>query len=258
MKKVLTLISLTVLLCSTGFAQTATNFNCNDCAGSNHDLFTELDAGKIIVLTWVMPCSACIAPSMTASTTVQSYAISNPGIVKFYLADDYANTTCPSLTGWATTNSLVTDAVFSDASIDMLDYGTAGMPKTVVLGGLSHTVYYNQNGSNVMADMQTAINNAIAANGISEVSNNTMLDFKVFPNPAKNISTLYYTLSASVDVTVDIMNQLGQKVNTVSIGKQFAGKHEYQFTIEAFSDGVYYIRLTAGEAIETVKLTVTH
>jgi hypothetical protein len=54
------------------------------------------------------------------------------------------------------------------------------------------------------------------------------------------------------------MNQLGQKVNSVSIGKQSAGKHEYQINPESLSNGVYFIRLTAGEAIETVKLTVSH
>jgi hypothetical protein len=205
-----------------------------------------------------MPCSACIAPSMTASTTVQSYAISNPGVVKFYLVDDYANTTCSSLTGWATTNSLITDAVFSNSAINMLDYGSAAMPKTIVLGGTSHTVYYNQIGSNVMADMQTAINTAIAANGIFEVSKNPVLGLSVFPNPVKNSGTLYYTLPAATDVSMDIINQLGQKVNAVSIGKQSAGKHEYQFNMETLSNGVYFIRLTTGEAIEAIKLTVTH
>jgi hypothetical protein len=257
MKKVLSLISLTVLFSSLSFAQTATNFNCNDCASINHDLFSELDAGKIIVLTWVMPCSACIAPSLTASTTVQGYASSNPGVVKFYLADDYANTICSSLTGWATTNGLVTNAVFSDASIDMLDYGTAGMPKTVVLGGTSHTVYYNQNGSNVMADLQTAINSALTA-GISEVNKNSVLGLKVFPNPVKNTGTLYYTLTASENVSMEIIDHLGQQVSSVSIGKQAAGKHEYQFNMETLSNGVYFIRLTTGEVIETIKLTVTH
>jgi hypothetical protein len=259
MKKILFFISLAVFVSKFCFAQTnATNFNCNDCASNNHDLFSELDAGKVIVLTWVMPCSACIAPSLTASTTVQGYATSNPGVVKFYLADDYANTICTSLTGWATTNGLVTDAVFSNALIDMLDYGTAGMPKTVVLGGLSHTIYYNQNGSNVMADLQTAINNAISANGIMELSKNQVLGLNVFPNPAKNTSTLYYTLPASEEVTMEVINPLGQKINTFSIGKQSAGKQEYQFNLESLSNGVYYIRLITGEAIEAIKLTVTH
>jgi len=259
MIKKLFLFPIVLLFAANCIAQTnATNFNCNDCSGGNHDLFSELDAGKVIVLTWVMPCSACIAPSLTASTTVQSYTISNPGIVKFYLADDYANTTCPSLTGWASTNGIVTDAVFSNASINMLDYGTAGMPKTVVLGGSSHTVYYNQNGANVMANLQTAINNALQANSVIEESKNPVLGLSVFPNPINNSGTLNYTLSALEDVSIDLIDQLGQKVNSISVGKQVAGKHEYQFHFESFASGVYFIRLNTTEATQTIIFTISH
>ena len=40
------------------FAQTATDFTANDCAGTSHHLFAELDAGKIIVAAFVMPCGS--------------------------------------------------------------------------------------------------------------------------------------------------------------------------------------------------------
>ena len=66
-------------------SQTATNFNTADCSSVSHDLFSELDAGKIIVITWVMPCGSCIAPAATASTVVSGY--SDPNVL-FYLCDD--------------------------------------------------------------------------------------------------------------------------------------------------------------------------
>ena len=51
-----TLLILTTILASFGaFSQTATDFTCNDCAGSSHNLFSELDGGKVVVLVWVMP-----------------------------------------------------------------------------------------------------------------------------------------------------------------------------------------------------------
>ena len=52
MKKNLLLIVLAfTTLASVG--QTAVNFNTSDCNSNTHDLFTELNTGKVIVLTWV-------------------------------------------------------------------------------------------------------------------------------------------------------------------------------------------------------------
>ena len=55
MKKLLLASSLLLLSGFIAFGQTAVNFTGNDCAGTSHTLFTELDAGKVIVVTFVMP-----------------------------------------------------------------------------------------------------------------------------------------------------------------------------------------------------------
>src|SRR4051812_44992003 len=122
MKKILLLISVNVMaLCSLG--QTATNFNANDCNGNNHDLFSELNSGKIIVLFWVMPCGACIGPALTGYNTVQGYQSSNPNTVSFYLVDDVGDISCSTLTNWSNTNGMTSCARFSNSIIDMNDYG---------------------------------------------------------------------------------------------------------------------------------------
>ncbi len=235
---------------------TAVNFTCNDCAGASHTLFTELDAGKVIVITWVMPCGACIAGASTAAATVQGYASSNPGVVKFYLVDDYANTACHTLDSWASTNSITSNAECSDAVISMSDYGISGMPKTIVLGGTSHTVFYNQSGTPVVSDLQTAINSAIAATGIIE-NNKVNAGLTLFPNPAVNSAKLKYTLSKQASVNIDIVNVTGEKIISVSLGVQAAGKQEYDINLESLSSGIYFAKLYEGETSESVKLTVT-
>lgn len=67
--------------------QTAVDFTVNDCAGTSHHLFGELDAGKVVVIAFVDPCASCIAPSGTALGIVQSFASSYPGRVLYYLSD---------------------------------------------------------------------------------------------------------------------------------------------------------------------------
>jgi len=233
-----------------GYALNATDFTANDCASVSHNLFTELAAGKVVVITWVMPCSACIASASTAANTV--IGMGNPNVV-FYLVDDYANTNCTSLSSWASTNSITANAKFSNATISMADYGTAGMPKTIVIG-TSGFVTYNVNGT----ISQTALQNAINS-GLTGVKENNTVNFalNVFPNPAVKNTKITYTLATNAEVTIDVMNVLGEKVSTVSLGKLSVGKQEYELNIEALSVGSYLIKLSAGEASETVKITVT-
>jgi hypothetical protein len=251
--KNLLLSAFSILALSSGFAQTATNFTVNDCSSVSHDLFAELNAGKVVVMTWVMPCGACIGPAATASNTVAGF--SNPNVV-FYLVDDYGNTSCGTLGSWATTNGITYNARFSNASISMADYGAAGMPKTVVIGGWNHTVFYNVNGANNVSTLQTAINNAIVATGIVEPKI-TAVQLSAFPNPAVSTSTITYNLSSSSDVNINVLNILGEKVKSVSLGKQSDGSHQYKIDLTSLSKGIYFIQLNAGTTRQTVKLVVS-
>lgn len=237
-------------------AQTATNFNCNDCSSVNHDLFTELDAGKVIIMCWVMPCGSCIAPSLNCATISQSYASSHPGRVKFYLVDDSGNTPCGTLNSWASTNGITYDASFSNNTIRMTDYGINGMPKIVVLGGTSHTVFFNQNNTFDYHDLQIAVDNALLATSITE-NTPAFSAVNLFPNPAKSSSTvLSYSLTKNADVTIDVYNTVGAKVKSIAVGNELTGKHEITLDLSSFSNGVYFISLAAGESSHAIKFIV--
>lgn len=257
MKKIL-LTAIVALSVISAIAQTtATNFNVNDCSGTNHDLFAALDAGKVVVIAWPMPCGSCIAPCLSAYTEVQNYSSSYPGRVLYYLVDDYANTSCSSLTSWANTNGITGVPVFSNAAISMADYGTNGMPKVVVLGGPTHDVLFNQNnGLNV-----TNFNNAIMQGLTTGINENKQGDFKLslFPNPSTtNKTTINYTLAESSDVTFEIYNTLGAKVKSMTFEKQSAGKHESVLDFETLTNGIYFIKLNAGDSSQLLKFTVAH
>lgn len=239
-------------------AQTATNFNCNDCAGGNHDLFTELDAGKVIVIAFVMPCSSCIAPSQSAYNEVQNYATSYPGRVLFYCADDIANTNCTTLTNWCNTNSLTNAKVFSNAAVVETPYGAGGMPKIVVLGGTNHSVFYSQNGALNVTAFNTAINNALAATvGIKENSTENF-QLSLFPNPVIDKKTaISYDLKASAEISIDIYNTIGANVKSVLKEVQSTGKHEQQIDIANLSAGVYFIKLKMADKTDVIKFVIS-
>lgn len=237
---------------------TATNFTANDCSGTSHDLFTELEEGKIIVIAWVMPCGGCINPAKAAYNKVQTYATSNPGEVFFYLADDYANTNCTSLTSWASGNSMPNAISFSDASIDMNDYGTPGMPKIVVLGGSDHHVFYNVNVFSDGPGVQAAIDEALALStfGIKELAtNNFQLNLSPNPSNKKEIS-LAYSLIEMQDVLIEITNPIGEKVETFQFKQQSEGSYQKQLDISKLSSGIYIVKLMAGNKMDELKFVV--
>lgn len=259
MKK--TILILSVLMGSLlSFGQTATNFNCNDCASVNHDLFTELNAGKVVVICWVMPCSACIAGALSAQSACNSFSTSNPGKVMFYCVDDYANTTCATLSNWCTTNGITNaNAKFSNVAIDMANYGAAGMPKVVVLGSTNHTIFYNMsNAAITTSGIQTAITNALGAiaAGVNEVGNSVFTETSIYPNPSNASSKLVFNLAKDSKVKVEILNQLGQKVAEVFNSDLQKGENSMTINTSELSSGNYFINISDGELSKKLKFVV--
>lgn len=235
---------------------TATDFTVNDCGGNSHNLFSELDAGKIIVIAWVMPCGSCAAPSLAAYNAVQSYSSSNPDQVYFYLVDDFANTSCATLTSWGNTNSMFSATKFSNAAISMNDYGTAGMPKIVVLGGTDHAIAYNQNSGVTTSNVQQAINSLLSA-GINEVPLKSTFELSVVPNPVFDKFNVNYTLKNPSKVTLELFTSEGKFVMSKIIQIQQSGNYSEKFEdVGELQNGVYILKLQTDEFTESIKFIV--
>jgi hypothetical protein len=86
---------------------------------------------------------------------------------------------------------------------------------------------------------------------------NTEVGMNIFPNPAAEVSTVEYTLSKSSDVTIEIYNSLGQLVQLNQLGRQSPGVTRYALPVAGLSKGIYFVKLTAGSAINTQRLNLT-
>lgn len=220
-------------------AQTAVDFTTDDCDGVTHHLFSELDAGKVVVIAWVMPCATCITDPVNAKSIVDSYASSHPGKILYYLADDYANTQCATLNNWANNYGLGGVPTFSDVALNMGDYGQAGMPKIVVLAGYDHQVYFNANSST--QGFQTAIDDALAdisAAGFSDVENQSL---SIYPNPTE----AEFTIESSKTIEyLSILNMLGE--NIVSFEEVAS---PLKLNTSSWDAGVYFVKgASAGQS----------
>jgi hypothetical protein len=256
-----TLFILTIFLASLGaISQTATNFTCNDCAGVNHDLFTELGAGDVIVLCWVMPCSSCVPTTLTTYNVVQSFALSYPGRVHMYIVDDYANTSCTSLSSWCNSNGFTNSTRFSNASIKMADYGTAGMPKVVVVGNYSHHVYYNANNNVNPTTLSAAITTAIQdfSVGITEPASKEIGTVKSYPNPVADQISLTFSIEKTSKFSLAIFNYLAKQAIKPKTYEYDPGEHTITINTSGFENGIYFARFQTESGIKTTRFVVSH
>lgn len=261
MKRSLFFIALLLLNSLSAKCQTtATDFTATDCNGVSHHLFDELDAGKIIVVTFVMPCSGCIGPSISANTVVNDYESTHPGKVIYYMSDDDAGTTCASLKTWASDNGFgrpLAITTFSAPEFKEADYGSLSMPKTVVLAGADHRIIYLEDGTFSAANMKSAIDNALLNTmGLTQLSIQNTVPC-ISPNPASHKFTLTYSLRSPEFVNASIYSISGEKAKNIIAEKQQAGKHEINVNLdEGFTSGIYFLELITGNTHKSEKFTV--
>jgi pimeloyl-ACP methyl ester carboxylesterase len=78
--------------------------------------------------------------------------------------------------------------------------------------------------------------------------------FIVYPNPVENHTTLTLKLQQEEDVSIQLFNSIGQKVETLFVGTMKAGSQSLTFDLNHLSQGVYFIKLETGNSITTNKL----
>jgi hypothetical protein len=254
MKK--TLMIITAILTTLGFAfaqTTATDFTTNDCNGVSHTLFDELDNEKVIVIAWVMPCTSCATYAGYASDAVQSFATSHPGRVKYYLADDYGNSTCSYLSGWAANYNITTDAIFSDAILNMTDYGTNGMPKVVVLGKNTHTIYYNENDNKTtQIGVENAITLALSPTVKIDEQVGNSFNLTAYPNPTNGLLNVKYT--SNIPVQFDVINMLGENV----FSQKTNNTKNTTIDVSNLNKGIYFLQMTTDSKTTSLKFTLNN
>jgi hypothetical protein len=226
---------------------TATNFTATDCYSSSHTLFDDLDAGKVVVLVWVMPCAVCISDAKAGFDAASSFAASNPGRVVFYLSDDVGDAGCGTLNSWASTNGMLGVTTFSNSGniIDESKFGGPGMPHVVVMGGTDHKIYENlRGGANHYTEIRNAIQSAMSATAVGNVGSATPA-VAVYPNPSSGSINVACTLQQAGMVNIDIIDIRGVKVQSVSQYKP-GGEQSIRMPLDnSVSNGFYQLRLTA-------------
>jgi hypothetical protein len=217
-----------------------------------------LDSGKIVVLVWVDPCSACISDAKAAYDAVQSFVTSHPGKVYYWLSDDIGNTSCTSLNSWASTNAIGSNKTVFDNAGNVnseANYGGTAMPHVVVLGGTNHHVFYNvRNGANDGAAITDAINQALTT-GVNDLPA-SFVALKVYPNPASGDVKVSFVLTQASNVQLDVVDMMGKVVRTYAY-QELSGTQMLQLHLDNnLAEGNYFLRLKANNQTATQSFTI--
>ena len=215
---------------------TAKNFTKNDCnTSANHDLFSELDQGTIVVMDFVMApsCAPCISASHFIEPIVNSYAGSNPGKVKFFSIAFNNTYSCATMNTWAANNS-IGSTLFTQGASEVSYYGGMGMPTVVVVGNASHDVYYKQVGfsNSDTTTIRAAIDQGLTVSGIKEPLKDT--DVSIFPVPASNNMTVTLKNGAT-PVKTELFDMTGKMV--------FRVLNSNKLNITDLPEGLFFIRI---------------
>ena len=95
--------------------------------------------------------------------------------------------------------------------------------------------------------------------GVSETSKQTEIStFKIYPNLSNSLITVRYSMTRPAHIELNIYNLAGQLIKTLVDGQQEAGIYEIEWDGEdaegkPMPSGVYFIKLKAGEFLETKK-----
>ena len=76
------------------------------------------------------------------------------------------------------------------------------------------------------------------------------------PNPFNPSTTINYTTAEAENVTIDVFNVAGQKVDTIVNEFMQPGSHSAAWDASEFSAGVYFYTVKAGEYSKTMKMTL--
>lgn len=242
-------------------AQTAMQFSGVDCNNNPVDLFSDLDAGKAVILHFYMPsCGSCPPPAQKIQAMANKINAMHPGMVKGYAFPFQNSTTCTYSSSWVSSNSLSTlYAPMDSGATQVAYYGGFGMPTVVLLGGTDHRVMFSTQSfstsdTTIMRDsILNLLNGSTGIDGL----NYTVFSFSVFPNPANDNVSINLDLKETSNLLIDVTDIAGKQVAIISEEKQ-SGIVTKQFSTSVLPSGSYFVRVQVNGKTTTQKLTINH
>lgn len=116
------------------------------------------------------------------------------------------------------------------------------------------TVVYTMNG--VMTSQDTKLFKTSVFAGINE-ANTAVTSVGVYPNPTKNSSSVTIELIQNENISVNVVNVMGQNVFSETLTNLPAGSHSVKLDSENWANGVYNVNISTANGTVSRKLVVS-
>jgi hypothetical protein len=245
------------MLAFLGFSQTtAMNFSGQDCNGNNVDLFSDLDAGKAVMLIFYMPnCGSCPPVASKMQTMANNINATHPGLVKAYAFPYQNSTTCTYSSNWVVNNNLSLFSPMDSGAVQVAYYGGFGMPTVVLLGGDNHDVLFTT--QNFTTSDTTTMRNLILGTFTAGLAEQTTLqNLSAYPNPASGMVTVNFEALHGAELVMQITDLAGKVVMTFDKEKLNKGQFEKKIDVSSLPVGSYILSLEMNGAFATEKINV--
>jgi hypothetical protein len=139
-----------------------------------------------------------------------------------------------------------------DSGLSMIDISSPTNPLEI-----EHYNYYGYNGESILVDdnyiyyvggneFHILKHSTSSVQEESKPPSGSLLLSANYPNPFNAQTTIHYSLPAASDVSLDIFDITGGKIETLVSEKQEAGEHSIVWNAEKKPSGVYFYRIKAG------------
>ncbi len=239
---------------------TAMQINGLDCNGNAHDLFSELDAGKAVILHFFMPsCGSCPPPAQKIQAMANNIMNTYPGMITAYAMPYQNSTTCSYTSTWCSTNNLSLYMPYDSGATQVAYYGGFGMPTVVLLGGTDHRVMYSS--LNFVTSDTTEMRDSILALFGPLTSGQRLKNeesaFNIYPNPSNENVSMQIDIKRGGNVKIEILNLSGEIVE-FDESRIASGLYLKEFNTSFLPSGIYLARVSTNGNFLTKKFSIIH
>jgi len=104
--------------------------------------------------------------------------------------------------------------------------------------------------------IRTKIYDLVPTYTYQHIEEKTDVNIRVFPNPANDKIKLSYDISNSTEITLEIYDILGRKVEILIDEPQPAGYHRVVWDADNIASGIYFCRLQADNFMQIKRMTI--
>ncbi len=81
-------------------------------------------------------------------------------------------------------------------------------------------------------------------------------EFSINPNPVTDVAMVNFSMAKNAKTTISVVDALGKEVLAESFGTLASGTHTRELQMNSLANGVYFVRLNAGNTVVTKKITL--